>query len=134
MEIIKETEYYKLSYEEENKLIVWQPKCKMNSDTFRDGFIQGMAKLEELYAKGIIVRWLNKVEEQKVTGISDLKWLNTSINNVGIKCECDKVAFTKANDIFGKTSIQFYAKYTTTDKLKVKYFETEELAREWLKS
>jgi hypothetical protein len=134
--IVSKNEKCEVLYDDVNNIIIWKPLGKMSPQEFKDSFLPGLDKVEELYKSGITTNWLNEVEDLKVTTVDALNWVNSYVNTTVIKYGMKKVAFTNPKDVFGCSGVMLYVKFSNASNadLTIKRFENKELAMEWLMS
>ena len=135
IEILLDEDYVNVRYDSDNKIIIWEPLDKMNSEQFRHSFEVGVEKFKDLYNKGIKINWLNIVEKLHGADAKDIKWIDTEVNKWGDNYGVKKVAFTTPINVLAFGGIFIYMNFSKISKrnLETKRFENKEDAMKWLK-
>ncbi|HAN18107.1 MAG: hypothetical protein A2X13_04040 [Bacteroidetes bacterium GWC2_33_15] len=127
MKLLFEHEKANLFYNEDTNSIELIWKKNQDSETYKLMFTKAVEFMKTYKTTG----FLSDIRKEGVVGTESTKWMQQEIIPKAISFGLKKIAVVMEADIFK----EFYVKNLkkVTDKETIKYFDSEESARGWLK-
>lgn len=106
----------------------------MKSDVFKNFLNQGLDFITEKKENSRPILWLADTSAHKIQPESDTAWVAEDWNPRAFDAGLRHVAFILPESVFGKMSVDNYAKINDTNddsKMNIGFFDNEDKAKNW---